>query len=253
MDSKKFVLLIGHGRGGTSAVMGYLNLYPEINMAFEENQMILQDDNPKVYTGDDKFNWGSELSQRQLSKNYNGNKIALGPYNISANRIVECVEKKSVILHDNFEKLYVVFVSRKSEDTIASIISRKLDATEKWAKNNWQNNESEILWLKGYFMDHFELDFYDFLQEDSVKRSLCDYLGIKFNKGFSNKEVETIGYGTKKLSIDNVLHRPVTKTIQPEEKKVIKKSSVKKSVMKKPYSKKKVVSKKRTIKKKKDE
>jgi hypothetical protein len=216
MRTDFFILMISHGRSGSSAVRGFLNLSPDINMAFEENLMILQDTNKKVWTGDDHFSFDHSLAERFLSEDYNGNKIILGPHFVSAERIAECVERKVVIVNKVFSNIKILLLSRNKEDTIASIAERKPDTLE-WARENWETNEYQMKKLKEIFShNHKSFDFYEFVQEESVRKSVFDYLELPYSKDWNRQKVETGAYGDNFLSLDNLKHftkKPISKPV----------------------------------------
>jgi len=233
MDSKKFILVIGHGRGGTSAVRAFLNLSPEINIAFEENQMILQNDNPKVYTGDDKFSWDSELAMRTLDPMYNGNKIALGQYYMSAEMIIECIKLGVIIVNTVWSLFKIVFVGRDKDDTIASIQARRPGASKDWATANWHRSNKEIEILKNHFRDHISVDFYDFVLKESARKRVFKYLDIPYESVWINEDLDTIGYGMKMLSLEHIKHRPIAKKTVKRVAKAVKKKYPKKKKVRK--------------------
>jgi hypothetical protein len=207
MIKNLFILLISHGRSGSSAVRGYLNLSPDINMAFEENLMILQDTNKKVWASPDQFSFDHDLLKRSLPSEFNGNKIILGPHFISAERIVEAVNRKVCIVNDNFDYLKILFITRNKDDLIQSIADRKggsgyLD----WAKENWEINEREIKKLKEYFPDHFSFDFYGFLQNFEIRESIFEFLDLSYSSDWNKHKVDTMAYGTHYLSTDVLQH-----------------------------------------------
>jgi len=207
MRSDLFILLFGHGRSGTSAVMGFLNLSPDINMAFEENIMILQDDNPKVWAGAPDFSFDHDLAQRFVPDIYNGNKIILGPYFISAERFIECVERRTLIVNHVFSKLKVLFIDRDKTDLINSIRDRKgADTPIEWAIENWEQNEKELVKLKEHFSTNFTFDFYEFLMNTRVRREMFNFLDLDFNDEWNDMIVDSVAYGRQKLSLNNVRH-----------------------------------------------
>lgn len=221
MKEDLFVLIIGIGRSGTSAVRGYLNLSPDLNIAFEENQMILEDDNRKVYAPPDKFEWGSPLSERMVPYEYNGNKIIFGKNILTAKRIAECIEREKVILHDRFKDLKIVFVTRNREDTISSILSRREGATKEWAEKNWELNYAQL--NSSIFLcieNSIQIDFYEFVQDEKIRRSVFDFLGVDYDLSWSYKKINTLAYGISELSMSN-LHNVSVDEIKetPKEKK----------------------------------
>ena len=224
MKKNLFILLFGHGRSGTSAVRGFLSLSPDINMAFEENLMILQDDNKKIYAVDDGFSFDYNLAKRVLSDECNGNKIILGPHFISAERIIECIERKVVITNASFSELKVLFVNRNKKDLINSIKDHKGSSLE-WATDNWKQNEKELKILKDRF-DHFSFDFYKFIKGPKLREDVFKFLELDFSKSWNNKEVDTLVYGIKKLSVSNLSHYSVK--AKPKAK-IKKKARIKKS------------------------
>ena len=241
MINNIFVLLIGLGRSGTSAVRGFLNLSPDINMAFEENLMILQKDNPKVWAGTD-FSFDHHLLQRTIPEEYNGNKIILGKYFVPAEFIAECARRKVVIFNKNFDYIKVLFVSRKKEDLIASIIERKGDKSADWAKENYEVNIAEMKKLKKLFPDHFGFDFYDFLKDEKVREDIFSYLDLSYSSVWSKQKVDTVAYGINYLDVKNLNHY----TEDPLPKPALKKEGDFKapSKPKRKYTRKKSVAKK---------
>lgn len=247
MFKNLFIFLFGLGRSGTSAVLGYLNLSPDINMAFEENLMILQQDNKKIWASPDQFSFDHELCKRTLPPEFNGNKIILGPYFVSAERIAEAISRRVVITNSEFSEFKVLFVNRNKEDLIASIAERRGGFEFKeWAEENYKINGAEIEKLKMYYPDHYSFDFYDFLgEDDKARKGIFDYLGLPYSKNWINSEVDTVAYGKNRLSVSFLSHFtppiPVSLPVSPPSFFEAEKTPLKKSVKKKsaPKSKKK--------------
>jgi len=178
MDDGIFILLIGHGGSDINDVAEFLNLLPNINMANEENLVILQDDNPKIYAPGDGFSFNSGLAQRTVPKEYGGNKIIFSSYFVSAEQIIGCIDRETVIMHGAYSQLKILFLDDKDREPI----------TETWAKN-----ERELVKLRNHYHGMaFSLTFNDFLNNKAVQKELFSYLGISLPE--KKKEVAVASF-----------------------------------------------------------
>jgi len=216
MQEDIFILVFGHGRGGTSAVMGLINSFPDINMGFEENLALFQ--NPVS----DSF---------ELSHEFNGNKIILPFENyLSFSKIVSCIETKKILLHSRFEKLKPVFVIRDPIDNLCSQYIRIRDGgNPKYEKltldmivDYWIENTIIMNDLINFFGEnYFGFDFYDFISQDKVKGDLLNWIGIKYSKEDLEKKVNVRIYGDNFLNMGAMWFGPENRKTHMVERKEI--------------------------------
>jgi len=193
-----FILIIGHGRGGTSAVAGFLNSFPGINIGFEQNLIELKE--------------MKELgSFSGIPYTFNGNKIILGGKIIKFEDVVYCFDKKTGLIHDRFKELKVVFVNRNVMDNICSQYvrakntgkSRSKNLTIKKAFREWVYEHNTINRLKKYFNgNYFSFDFYEFITRRHMQKGLLNWIGISFSKKDFGKKLNCGIYGKKFLDLD---------------------------------------------------
>ncbi len=207
-----FVFLFGHNRGGTSATMGFLNLSPNLNIAFEANQKFLrvgEENNSKFL---DRF----RQKKFVLDCCFNGNKAVYSE--IPAWQWIKCIEKKTFITHSQFLEAKFIFVERNPVDTICSrYLRNKLtgkskfkNLTAKIVVDRWIASLKVSIDLKKYVLEnhggYFEFDFYSFLKEDSIKKELYFFLGEEWKDEYLSTNPSTIIYGReKKLDMKYVI------------------------------------------------
>ena len=197
-----FVLVIGMAGGGTTGVRGLINLSPHVNIGFEKKQGILRE-NEEIFKG----RMGSIISVEQ----FNGNKIALNRNIFKIQRLIECIEKRKVIMHDDFLRLKIVFVERNSVDTVCSNhfrvinnggVSEHKSLSE--AIDNWFIRKNQIEILKKHFKEHISVDFYLFILKEKIQKEVFMYLEEEYLKRYFYSIIECNWYGKKLLRIENL-------------------------------------------------
>ena len=222
MREDLLILIIGNGRGGTSAVMGFLNLFDEINIGNEINQNKL-----------------SILKSIKLLPEFNGNKVVLSANKksfFSLEKFVFCIEERVGIIHERFETLKPVFVFRDPIDNIcSSLVRAKRSGKDKYSGvtvefsvNNWIRNLKIINSLMEYFSDNFFcVNFYDFVSFKKYRVELLDWIGINYSYEDLDKKVLAGIYGIHSLNENNMMFGPKHYDNFHEERKEIEKLLIK--------------------------
>ena len=118
LNKDLFVLVIGIAGGGTSATRGLINLSSQFNIAFEKRQ--------------DELNDTLKCVRKRMETcisfpdKFNGNKIALNRNIFEIKNLIECIEKRKLIMSDNFLRLKIVFVDRNPIDTVCSTFFKRI-------------------------------------------------------------------------------------------------------------------------------
>ena len=209
-----FILIIGHGRGGTSAVMGFFNSFPGINVGSEQNQVQV---GKKIYP--------------ELSEEFNGNKIVMPDgIGLSFADIVVCIENRIGLIHERFNILKLVFVTRDPIDNLCSKYVRARNSGSSKYKgftlegfvDDWIYNTKVLNTLGVYFGKNcFGFDFYEFLEQDKIKEDLLNWVGIDYSVEDLNKKVPAGIYGDNFLSMDVMFFGPKSHEKYSEERKEI--------------------------------
>ncbi len=176
-----FILIIGHGRTGTSLCTGLLNSSPNINIGYEINNEWIHSEE-KIYLNSSLF-----LKKVKISDEYNGNKIAINGKS-SVQRISAFLENKFCITYSNFKKLKIIFTRRQAVNTIVSKYKR---VSEK-RKNvlitsiieDYVVGIEKIEELKKVFEDHYVFDFESVLEDNSRIAGLFDFVGEEFFENY---------------------------------------------------------------------
>ena len=183
IDYDKFVLVIGHGRSGTSLCVGLINSSPHMNLGYEVN-------NPRIHLlncakGKVAFKSMSKrkISESRLPYKYNGNKIVLET--LSSILLIKYFHKfRTEIIHDRFRDLKVVFTKR---DPISIVVSEKKRKIHKGievqipdAVENYFIIEEKIKELKEYFKNYYVFDFDEAIKDPYSIKGLFDFIGEKF-------------------------------------------------------------------------
>ena len=193
-----FILIIGHGRGGTSAVTGFLNSFPGINIGFEQNLS--------------KLKKMKELGLFfGIPYIFNGNKIIFSGGIIEFEDIMYYLNKKTGLIHDRFRELKVVFVNRNVVDNICSQYIRAKAGGQIKNKNltirktfrRWIYAHNIINRLKEHFgKDFLSFDFYEFITKRHIQEELLDWIGVSFSRKDFGQKLYCGIYGERFLDLD---------------------------------------------------
>lgn len=199
-----FILIIGHGRTGTSLCTGLLNSSPNINIGYEiNNQWIHSKKNIDM-------NSSSFLENITISnKDYNGNKIALNEES-SISRIKIFHKNRFCIIHSDFKELKVIFTRRQAVNTIISKYKRVSEKRGNVLVEDIIEGHSitmkKIETLKGFFKDHYVFDFESVLEDTSRIAGLFDFIGEEFHEKYVSDYKGIMNYNHAiGVSSDNVL------------------------------------------------
>ena len=168
-----FILIIGHGRSGTTLCAGLLNQCPELNIALELNNNEITEENFR----------DSVQDSYPLSTDFNGNKVAIH-HNLPVENFMYCLEKGLFIIHKEWKELKVIFTKRHHISTMVSRYIRirnkgKKDSIEKVAQDYYRS-EKTIKKLKFFFRDYLTFEFENAVGSELVRKSLFDHVGIKY-------------------------------------------------------------------------
>jgi len=218
-----FVFIVSHGRSGSSALYGFLNLFSELNIAFEESSPYVFDNHSHVNYGIGNFSFNHKLIiNNRLPYEFNGNKFVFNRFICPGERVIELYKRRLLLFHDRFTELKVIILKRNPLDTMTSMYMRRFlslpgkhnllsphhpDLSIKWAVSNWVTNEIQMRKVESFFVPHFKLDFYDFVDNDGLKEDLINWIGVEFDPSYLNKKVRTEAYGNSSLSQDRMKFR----------------------------------------------
>lgn len=208
-----FVLILGQGRSGTSALTGFLNLVPWLNIASESNLPAFQDDGSRILALKKEF-------FLRVPYEYNGNKfLAVHGDEFDFETYVKLISNKVLLIHDRFEILKLVFIFRNPIDNIASIyLRRKTSGKEKYADFTiertielWIKSTSVLLGLLDFFEGSISVDFYDFLKYTKIKKNLIEYVGGKWDIKYERPKVNAGIYGVSSLNMKKTIYNSKNK------------------------------------------
>ncbi len=173
LNRKKFVLILGHGRSGTTLCAGLLNQCPELNIGLELNNNKIIEENFQA----------SMQGSHPLSADFNGNKVVIHP-NLSAENFIYCLENGLFIIHKEWKELKVIFTKRHHISNMVSKYRRmrnkgKKDSVEKIAREYYRS-EKTIKKLKLFFRDYLTFEFENAVNSELVRKSLYDHVGVRY-------------------------------------------------------------------------
>lgn len=185
LNRKKFILIIGHGRSGTTLCTGLLNQCPELNVGLEVN-------NNKIV----EKNFQESLEDPYpLSSEFNGNKVAIH-HNLPIENFMYCFENGLFVIHKEWKELKVVFTKRHHISTMVSRYRRMRnkgieDSVEKIV-HQYYRSEKIIKKLKFFFRDYLTFELENAVSSELTRKSLFDYVGVRYYGIYSDT------YGGKK-------------------------------------------------------
>jgi len=179
---RRFILILGHGRSGTTLCASLLNMIPDINIAFEYlNREIVGEE----------FDAGrQDRIEKSLPLSYTGNKIVIhnGLY---FENIIKCYKDKSWIFHNRFDELKVIFTKR---NPINVIVSEKMKLKNKTTEDisidilveNYIFAEKMIQELKRFFLKYYVFDFEKIVMCELHRYKLFEFVGEEYLPIFSD-------------------------------------------------------------------
>jgi len=196
-----FVLILGHGRSGTTVCTSLLNMSPDFNIGFELWNNHIAGEQPK------------NLVKKNivLSDEYNGNKVIPHP-EVFYESIMECIDKGLLITHKNYKILKVIFVKRNYYSTIMSQqkrigIKQGKDIPIENLVYKYIEVERTIIRLKKAFPDYHNFDFDKAVGCELHRKWLFDYVGSEYHPIFSESYIGGHNYPYGSLKDSNTMFK----------------------------------------------
>jgi len=196
LDREKFILMIAHSRSGGTLCTGLLNKSPDLNIGGEVGNNFLRQDLFKA----------SLEGPFLFPDKFNGNKVVIHS-DITEKIFIESLKKRLFIVHKNWKKLKVIFTKRDHVSTMVSQYRRLENRSRKssiqiLSENSLPNrglkglensslqikkiceeyyaSEIVIKKLKLFFRDYFTFEFENAVRFELIRKSLFDYVGVRY-------------------------------------------------------------------------
>jgi hypothetical protein len=189
-SNKDFILILGHGRSGTTLCASLLNMVPGVNIGLEIN-------NNKI--GIDGF---------KLPYRYTGNKIVPHAH-INYDYLIKAFTERKWIIHKRYKNLKVIFTERDSIEILLSQYKRQIGKIEKLTiidmVNDFLEVERRLNILKEFFGKYYIFDFNKAVLDIEERISLFRFCGITYKKEYSDNYIGVKPYVYGSIDKKNIL------------------------------------------------
>jgi len=193
MSYPYFILILGHGRSGTSLCANLLNQHPDLNIGLEINNSEISN----------LFEKNQVLPGTPLKSVYNGNKIVRG-FKIPYVLLWQCITEGIWIVHKEHKGFKVIFIKRSPVSTILSQYRRYQDKggreewtvpflVERYKETDYVLRKLKIS-LREIGVTYHSFDFDKAIDDELHRKWLYDFAEIKYDPWYSDTYYGAVNY-----------------------------------------------------------
>jgi len=203
---RKYLLIIGCQRSGTSLLASLLGNHPDINMLYES----ISKDIIKLFGK--KWAGNKLLYPRQIRLNLRGNKFGYLVNRILNNhfwginnQIRRPFPSSRMSIRDYMAlNVKILLITRAKEPTVSSMIKR-MGYSSRHAVREWEKTQGFFKQFKAIYKSTFSIRFEDLLENsESELNKICKFLDIPFHPDMLNGTKYNYAYPSDRIMKEKI-------------------------------------------------